>query len=94
MNWKVMTMKKSHNRKGFLLGNVKNKALLLRKNYQIPYKLCYYIQHLTIESSDDLIKYLMSLCEHCLRIKGYYKKYPDIESSVNNEIDEGIKQYL
>lgn len=69
-----------------ILARIKTNAIKLRVNAQIPSYLMYLINKLDENSSVDLIKSLISQCEHLLRVKGYYKKYPSIEKQVNEEL--------
>ena len=78
-----MTMKASDKLR---LARIKTNAIKLRVNSQIPSYLMYLINKLDENSSIDLIKSLMGQCEHLLRVKGYYKKYPTIEKQVNEEL--------
>lgn len=75
----------------FKLFQIKTKALDLRKNYQIPYKLMYYISKLDDNSSEEVVKFLLSSTEHLLRVKGYYRKFVDIEHQVNASLEQEMK---
>ena len=68
---------------------LKVNALKLRANYQIPYYLTYLITKLDKCSDVSLVVYLRTQCEHMLRVKGYYKKYPQAEE----ECERILKQY-
>ena len=68
------------------LAKLKNSAMKLRADYQIPYILWDMIRELSIDSSVAYINSLKSDTEHYLRIKGYYKKYPSLEKAVNDEL--------
>ena len=58
------------------LSYLKYTALKLRANRQLPFYLCKLIQALTGDESEDYVRYLMTSCEHLLRVKDYYKKFP------------------
>lgn len=73
---------------------VKYYALQLRGRYQIPYRLCYHITQLEKDSDLKLVEYLLDACEHYLRVRGYYKKFPQIEEQANKEIEEGYRALL
>ena len=77
-------MKKLTNK--VLLIRLKKLSIDLRSNYQIPYELCSLIRNLNDSTSLDVINYLKSQCEHLLRVKGYYKRYPSIEVACNKNI--------
>lgn len=65
---------------------LKYNALQLRKKRQLPYLLVYYITQLTSDSNINWTSYLMTMSEHLLRVKGYYKKYPVAEQDANEQI--------
>lgn len=56
---------------------LKNKALALRKNYQMPYYLTNLINELKLTDSVDYVKHLMFLTKKFLRVKNYYKDFHD-----------------
>lgn len=65
---------------------VKYNALKLRRTYQLPYQLVYYITQLNELDNVEWVTYLMSMTEHLLRVKGYYKKYPQAEQEANTQL--------
>lgn len=73
---------------------IKSKSLELYKNHQIPFQLVYYIQGLNQHSDVRYIQLLCDLCEHYLRVKGYYKKYKDVAKQVNDLIDKSVTDFL
>lgn len=73
---------------------VKYNALKLRKNYQLPYQLVYYINQLDKESDINWVKYLVSMSEHLLRVKGYYKKYPIAEEDANEQLRNDFNKFF
>lgn len=80
-------MKKLNNLSNkFLLMRLKKVAIDLRANYQIPYMLCKLIRDLDNNCSMVQINYLKSQCEHLMRVKGYYKKYPSLDKTLNESI--------
>lgn len=68
------------------ISSLKYNAIKLRANYQLPFKLCYYITQLSETSDISWIEYLMAQCEHMLRVKGYYVRYPYIEQQFDDDI--------
>jgi len=68
------------------LAKLKNAAMKLRANYQIPYVLWDLIRNLNVYSSLAYINSLKADAEDLIRIKGYYKKYPVKESVVNKDL--------
>lgn len=76
------------------IATIKYNALELRKNYQIPYVLCNIIMELDKDSREELIVWLMAQSENLIRIKGYYKKYPDIEKAVNETLESEFNKLV
>lgn len=72
---------------------LKYNALKLRKNFQLPYKLVYFINQLTSDSDINWFKYLISMSEHLLRVKGYYKKYPIAEQDANEQLSSDYRKF-
>lgn len=70
------------------LAMLKYQAIKLRANYQLPYKLVYYISQLTKDSPVELVRYLAYQSEHMLRVKGYYHKYPKVEEMYDKDVTE------
>lgn len=68
------------------LAKLKNAAMKLRANYQIPYVLWDLIRNLNVDSSLAYINSLKADAEDLIRVKGYYNKYPVKESIVNKEL--------
>ena len=87
----VIGMKDKNNK--FKLPVVKYKALQLRNFHQIPFQLCYFIQKLDSNSDIEWIKYLIGQTEMMLRVRGFYKKYPQIEEEFNKVIIEDSKKF-
>lgn len=73
-----------------LLSKVKNNALKLRATYQLPYYLVYLITKLDQSDEVEYVQFLMASCEHSMRSKGYYKKYPEVEKSIEEELKKSI----
>lgn len=73
---------------------VKYKALQLRGRYQIPYRLCYHLTQIDKDTDFEVVEYLLCTCEHYLRVRGYYKKFPQLEEQANKEIEEGYRALL
>ena len=84
-----MNLKSKHN-----LTIIKYKSLELLRTHQLPYKLVFYIQHITPVTPDHIVKYLLDSSEHLLRVKGYYKKYPQIEKELNRTIEREMASLL
>lgn len=78
------------NRKIALL---KKNCMRLRANYQLPNELCVEIIRLGYNDNVKYVKHLMDLCEHYLRVAGYYKKYPQLHAETNKIISEDLKQF-
>ena len=72
----------------FKLSVIKYNALKLRGNYQLPYLLVQCIDDLKDNDEVSYVRFLMNQCEHALRSKGYYKKYPQIEKQYNEELQK------
>lgn len=70
------------------LSVIKYNALKLRGNYQLPYLLVQCIYVLKDNDEVSYVRFLMNQCEHALRSKGYYKKYPQIEKQYNEELQK------
>lgn len=85
-----MMTKKQKIKVNLKLSALKNNAIRLRINHQLPFYLTYVITKLEFNSDDELVSYLKTQSEHLLRIKGYYKKYPKIEK----DCEELLKQDL
>lgn len=84
-------MKKSKGK--FSLEVLKYNALDLRKKYQLPYKIVYFIEQLTIDDSIEWLNHLKEQCELMLRVKGFYKRHPDIEEQYNKSICEDYLKF-
>lgn len=74
------------------LSVLKYNALKLRGDNQLPYLLVKCILELKNEDSESYVRFLMNQCEHAMRTKGYYKKFPDIEKQYNDELRKMLKQ--
>lgn len=75
------------------LSILKYKTLQALKNKSIPFELCHFIQMLDHNSDVEWITYLMYQSEQMLRVKGYYKKYPEVEKQFNNQILDDSKRF-
>lgn len=71
------------------LGRIKFKAYELYKNRQLPYKLVEAIDSLSPDDKDleKKIAFLDELSRHYLRLKNYYKRYPEAEAQANKDIE-------
>lgn len=83
----VMVMSKQINKK---LSALKTNAIKLRNSYQLPFYLTYAITKCNYDTDVKVIVYLREQCEHMLRVKGYYHRYP----KVAEQFDELIKADL
>lgn len=70
---------------------LKNKALELRKNYQLPFHLTKLIYSLQGDENVSYVVVLKELTEQWLRIKGFYKKYPAMEGIAEVSIKDTLK---
>lgn len=75
---------------GFKLARIKFNALELLKRHQLPLYLVHLINNLTGNENDAYIRCLMQFSEFYCRVRGFYKKYPDIEKSVTEEIKNNL----
>lgn len=83
-------MKKAKNNKT-LIWILKNKALELRKNYQLPFHLTKLIYSLKGDEKVSYVVVLKELTEQWLRIKGFYKRYPNMEDIAKLSIQDTLK---
>lgn len=72
------------------LSALKFNAIKLRNNHQLPFFLAYAITKLDKDSDIKVVEYLMKQSDHMLRVKGYYKRYPEI----GKKYDELVKSDL
>lgn len=84
-------MKKKKNRVKFQLILLKNNALKLNANKQLPFELVHRILVLKDDSDINYVKFLMELCTHYLRIKNYYKIFANAEKQANDDIKGMLK---
>ena len=85
MIWKMASMKMKAKSKVNIVV-LKHNVCKLRANYQLPFYLSYLVRNISSETDVDVIVKLRSYTEHFMRIKGYYKKYPQFEKSSNDDI--------
>jgi len=78
-------MKKLNN---LQLSRLKSKALELNKSHQIPFVLAREIFELKVDYDSKYVALVMTLTEKFLRVKGYYKKYPQEEQEATKVIKE------
>ena len=69
---------------------LKNNALKLRANGQLPFALTKAIYNLNDNDSEDYLRLLMQYSKHYLRIKGYYNMYKDAEKQASCDIRKGF----
>lgn len=78
-----------------LLARVKKNTITLRSSYQLPLYLTKLILDLNVHSDEVYIKDLMNLSTLYLRVKNFYKKFPQFEEVYKKEITEFISvKYL
>lgn len=76
------------------LGRIKFKAYELYKNRQLPYALVEAIDSLNADDQylENKIRLLDELSRHYLRLKNYYKRYPEAEDQANKDIENILKE--
>lgn len=82
-------MKKKHK---ITIATLKYRALELRKNYQIPFYLVYLINQLDGTEETKYIQTLKEFSMHTLRVKWYYKLFPNAEKETELVIKNGLKK--
>lgn len=75
-----------------LLNKVKYKALKLKDGGQLPSFLFKKICLLGFDSSLEEVRFYMDLSNKYLRVKGFYKLYPEYEKIYEDEINALIKE--
>ena len=75
------------------ISKVKSNALKLRVNYQLPLSLVKFIYNINDLTSENEILFLKEMCEHYLRIKGYYNRYSDIDKQYSEEITKLYQEF-
>lgn len=83
-------MKKAKNNKA-VFHFLKNKALELRKNSMLPFYLTKLIYALKGDENVKYINFLRVCTEEWLRIKGFYKRYPQYEQIAESSIKSQLK---
>lgn len=74
------------------IGLIKDKALKLRVNHQLPLELVKEILKIDKKTDEKKVRYLMELTNHLLRVKGYYKKYPSVHDECNKNIKDDLRK--
>lgn len=72
------------------IATLKYYSIILRANYQLPYYLTYLIRQLDVNTDVKIVALLSRLSEDLMRLKGYYKKYPNAENSANELLRKQI----
>ena len=72
------------------ISTLKVYAVRLRANSQLPFYLYYLISQLTPQTDIKIVALLSRLSEDLMRLKGYYKKYPNAEKSANELLRKQI----
>lgn len=63
---------------------IKSKVLEMYSLGMFPSYLAYFFSNINLLSySVEFVKGLEDLCEHSMRTKGYYKKYPNVDKEVS-----------
>lgn len=70
------------------ISRIKFNAYKLYNNRQIPKYLFDCIIRIGSDISIEELKFYMELCEHYMRIKGYYGKYAEVDLQAEKEIKE------
>lgn len=74
------------------LAIIKYQTLELRSKRQIPMFLAELIYDLKGDEETKYVMFLLEMSKHMLRIKGYYKMYPDSEIEAKNIIKDGLQK--
>lgn len=75
------------------LAKLKKLALDMYIGNHITQKMCVLVQRLSNTDDLEYIALITALYEKYLRVRGYYKKYPQEKEITNREIDLVIKDY-
>lgn len=75
------------------LAKLKKLALDMYIGNHITQKMCVLVQRLSNTDDLEYIALITALYEKYLRVRGYYKKYPQEKEITNREIDLVINQY-
>lgn len=75
-----------------LMFTLKNKALQLRKDYQLPFFLTKCIYALKKDDNVHYVETLMFLVEQLMRVKGFYKKYSDQDKASKQVVIDVLTQ--
>lgn len=74
---------------------IKEKALELYSRGQIPSYLGYFIDKCDLLShSEDFVRGLMEVCNHSMRVAGYYKMYPQLDKEMSKTCKESLHKML
>ena len=87
----MRTTKAKNNKAAIIF--LKNKALEARKYSMLPFFLTKLIYALTGAESVRYINGLKECTEKMLRIKGFYKKYPDAEDDAKKHVIAIMSKY-
>lgn len=74
------------------LAIIKYQTLELRSKRQIPMFLAKLIYDLKGDEDTKYVMYLLEMSKHMLRVRGYYKDYPDAENDAKNIIKDGLQK--
>lgn len=70
------------------IAQIKYQALKLRTNRQLPFYLVKLINELTGDESIQYVQWLMQMSKHYLRLKNYYKEFPETEKIAEDQLKE------
>ena len=85
-------MTNEQNKVNKLLVKVKFNAYKLKESGSLPLFLFEDIAYLGIDSSIELVRCYMTLCEMYLRIKGFYFKYPELNEVYKAEVKKFLEE--
>jgi len=75
-----------------LLVKVKYKAYELKDGGQLPSFLFKKIALLGVDTPLELVKEYITLTDKYLRVKGFYKRFPEYESIYEEEVNKYLKE--
>ena len=89
---KYSMLKSSQQRKA---NRIKSKILEMYSLGMFPSYLAYFVSNLNLLTySKEFVKGLEELCEHSIRTKGYYKKYPSVDKEVSSSCKEALDKMI
>lgn len=70
------------------IAQIKYQALQLRTNKQLPFYLVKLINELTGDEPIQYVQWLLQMSKHFMRLKGYYKDFPEAEKIAEDQLKE------